>query len=24
VKTDYRLWVSGREKDAMRRVLRDC
>jgi Protein of unknown function (DUF1524) len=24
VKTDYQLWVSGREKDAMRRVLRDC
>ena len=24
VKTDYRLWVSAREKDAMRRVLRDC
>jgi Protein of unknown function (DUF1524) len=24
VKTGYRLWVSGREKDAMRRVLRDC
>lgn len=24
VKTDYRLWVSGREKDAMRRVLRGC
>jgi Protein of unknown function (DUF1524) len=24
VKTDYRLWVSGREKDAMRRVLQDC
>ena len=24
VKTDYRLLVSGREKDAMRRVLRDC
>lgn len=24
VKTDYRLWVSGREKDAMRQVLRGC
>ena len=24
VKTDYQLWVSGREKDAMRQVLRDC
>ena len=24
VKTDYQLWVSGREKDAMRRVLRSC
>ncbi|HEY1841638.1 MAG TPA: DUF1524 domain-containing protein [Mycobacterium sp.] len=24
VKTDYRLRVSGKEKDAMRRVLRDC
>ena len=24
VKTDYQLWVSGREKDAMRSVLRDC
>ena len=24
VKTDYQLWVSGREKDAMRRVLRGC
>jgi len=24
VKTDYQLWVSAREKDAMRRVLRDC
>jgi hypothetical protein len=24
VKTEYGLWVSGREKDAMRRVLRDC
>lgn len=24
VKTDYQLWVSGNEKDAMRRVLRDC
>jgi uncharacterized protein DUF1524 len=24
VKTDYQLWVSGKEKDAMRRVLRDC
>jgi hypothetical protein len=24
VKTDYHLWVSGNEKDAMRRVLRDC
>jgi hypothetical protein len=24
VKTDYQLWVSGREKDAMRGVLRDC
>lgn len=24
VKTDYRLWVSAREKGAMRRVLRDC
>jgi hypothetical protein len=24
VKTDYQLWVSGKEKDAMRGVLRDC
>jgi Protein of unknown function (DUF1524) len=24
VKTDYQLWVSGKEKDAMREVLRDC
>jgi hypothetical protein len=24
VKTDYQLWVSGREKDAMRQVLRGC
>jgi hypothetical protein len=24
VKTAYQLWVSGNEKDAMRRVLRDC
>jgi hypothetical protein len=24
VKTDYQLWVSGKEKDAMRRVLRGC
>jgi hypothetical protein len=24
VKTDYQLWVSGKEKDAMRQVLRDC
>jgi Protein of unknown function (DUF1524) len=24
VKTDYQLWVSGREKDALRRVLRGC
>jgi Protein of unknown function (DUF1524) len=24
VKTDYQLWVSGKEKDAMRDVLRDC
>jgi Protein of unknown function (DUF1524) len=24
VKTDYQLWVSGREKDAMRSVLRGC
>ena len=24
VKTDYQLWVSGREKDAMRRELRGC
>jgi Protein of unknown function (DUF1524) len=24
VKTDYQLWLSGREKDAMRQVLRDC
>lgn len=24
VKTDYGLWVSGREKDALRRVLRSC
>ena len=24
VKTDYQLWVSRREKDAMRQVLRDC
>ena len=24
VKTDYGLWVSGKEKDAMRDVLRDC
>lgn len=24
VKTDYRLWVSGKEKDAMRQVLRRC
>jgi hypothetical protein len=24
VKTDYQLWVSAKEKDAMRRVLRDC
>jgi hypothetical protein len=24
VKTDYHLWVSGREKDAIRQVLRDC
>jgi uncharacterized protein DUF1524 len=24
VKTDYQLWASGREKDTMRRVLRDC
>jgi len=22
--TAYRLWVSGNEKDAMRRQLRDC
>jgi hypothetical protein len=24
VKTDYQLWLSGKEKDAMRQVLRDC
>ena len=24
VKTDYQLWVSGKEKDAMRQVLRGC
>ena len=24
VKTDYGLWVSGREKDALRQVLRGC
>jgi hypothetical protein len=24
VKTDYRLWVSANEKNAMRRVLRGC
>lgn len=24
VKADYQLWVSAREKDAMRRVLRSC
>lgn len=24
VKTDYRLWLSAKEKDAMRRVLREC
>ena len=24
VKTAYQLWVSGNEKDALRRVLRDC
>jgi hypothetical protein len=24
VKTAYQLWVSGRKKDAMRRVLRGC
>ena len=24
LKTDYQLWVSGKEKDAMREVLRDC
>jgi hypothetical protein len=24
VKTDYQLWVSGKEKDAMREVLRVC
>jgi Protein of unknown function (DUF1524) len=24
VKTVYQLWVSGNEKDALRRVLRDC
>jgi Protein of unknown function (DUF1524) len=24
VKTDYQLWVSGREKGAMRDVLRGC
>ncbi|WP_343575497.1 DUF1524 domain-containing protein, partial [Mycobacterium sp.] len=24
VKTAYQLWVSGKEKEAMRRVLRDC
>ena len=24
VKTDYKLWVSGKEKDAMREVLLDC
>jgi hypothetical protein len=24
VKTDYRLWLSGKEKDAMRQVLRGC
>jgi hypothetical protein len=24
VKADYQLWVSGKEKDAMRDVLRDC
>jgi hypothetical protein len=24
VKTAYQLWVSGNEKDAMRRVLRGC
>jgi hypothetical protein len=24
VKTDYQLWVSGKEKDAMREVLRGC
>src|ERR1700733_12429975 len=24
VKTDYRLWGSGNEKDALRRALRDC
>ncbi|MCV7332825.1 HNH endonuclease [Mycobacterium cookii] len=24
VKTAYQLWVSAKEKDAMRRVLRDC
>jgi hypothetical protein len=24
VKTAYRLWVSGKEKEALHRALRDC